>query len=394
MQQDTVPFSLLDPYKLQVPTYSSGNLWSDPATLEVSIPIEINDAGDTTGQGDSSLGQSHIQAPQGGETDPRYIAIGKKYEEAGGKAFFGDPLGNIQVAPHGGLKVDYQNGSIYWSTRYGAHWFSAPIRDKYLIGVTNQIENHRPFGYPTADEHWGPYGVRTAYFEGPDPDVVPDESRTFIVWAPTIQGIPSIAGAHAVFGKIGIAWQNLGAEQFGVPIQDEQFLDNGMLSSNDWFQKFINLSNGQVHYISLEEGTPNFAVGYDGEHYNDSQTALVVPGLNQANIDIGSSDQISGLVNFATNDANYSTQLANASPDEASASLYSSFLAGELAMTVVDTPAMGDPASGDLSPVAIADGFPDQIQFGAMDPLAAQYHLEGTETMLDGPGSLIGDQIV
>src|SRR5262249_20920841 len=239
-----------------------------------------------------SQGQSHIQAPQGGETDPRYIAIAKKFEQAGGKAFFGDPLGNIQDAPHGGLKVDYQNGSIYWSPRYGAHRFSAPIHDKHRTAVPNQIQDHRPFGYPTADEYWGPYGVRTGYFEGPDPDVVPDESRTFIVWAPTIQGIPSIAGAHAVFGKIGIAWQNLGAEQFGVPTQDEQFLDQGMLASNYWFQRFINLSNGQVHYISLEEGSFEFVVGYDGEHYNLSQMALVVPGLNQTNIGIGSSDQL------------------------------------------------------------------------------------------------------
>ena len=89
-----------------------------------------------------------------------------------------------------------------------------------------------PLGNPTSDEQPAANGGRYNNFQ-----------NGFIYWSPK-------TGAHAVYGKIGEKWNQLGRERFGYPTSDEQPAANG--------GRYNNFENGGSIYWSPNTGA--FAV--------------------------------------------------------------------------------------------------------------------------------------
>ncbi len=90
-----------------------------------------------------------------------------------------------------------------------------------------------PLGFPVSNEEGVPDGVgRYVKFE-----------RGIIYWHPD----PNV-GAHAVWGRIGTRWEQLGREQFGYPITDELPTPDGRGRYNH-FRKFA--ADGHVYDASI-----------------------------------------------------------------------------------------------------------------------------------------------
>ncbi|MCU1329893.1 MAG: hypothetical protein JWN34_5263, partial [Bryobacterales bacterium] len=97
-------------------------------------------------------------------TQPQTGAIDAKYQDMNRAGIaLGQPLGAEQVSSDGqGRFRTYQNSTVYWSQRTGAHEVHGSVREYYLrLGA----ENGR-LGYPVSDEEPAPDGVgRTSNFE-------------------------------------------------------------------------------------------------------------------------------------------------------------------------------------------------------------------------------------
>ena len=131
-------------------------------------------------------------------------AIEAKYLELGAcGSFLGAPTTHEMVLPDLlGRANHFQDGSIYWHPRTGAH---------EVHGATRQVWQHwgwelSPLGYPTTDEIPTSTGDgRKNLFEGGG------------IYSSTA------TGTHAVFGDIFARWSSLGAEEsaLGLPTSDE-----------------------------------------------------------------------------------------------------------------------------------------------------------------------------
>ena len=136
------------------------------------------------------------------ETDPvgrGAIVVQWKLVGAGASA-----LGAVispEYAVAGGAARDFAGGRIFWSPATGAHALSAQILDRFAaMGAVNS-----PLGFPVSDQRASRGGGEHALFTGGK-----------ILWHPA-------AGAHPVWGAIGVAYDAGGAENgpLGYPIESE-----------------------------------------------------------------------------------------------------------------------------------------------------------------------------
>jgi LGFP repeat len=131
----------------------------------------------------------------------------------GASGWEGGPLGfpttDELATPDGrGRYGHFQGGSIYWTQATGAHWLGSGIRDAW---GRNGWEGG-PLGYPTSDERATADGQgRAADFQGGS-----------IYWHPD-------TGAHAVTGAARDAWNANGGEsgRLGYPISDAYSVSGG-----------------------------------------------------------------------------------------------------------------------------------------------------------------------
>ena len=139
-----------------------------------------------------------------------YGEIGKKYSQLGGAAsYLGRPLSNEAAAPGGGRFNDFENGSIYWHPKTGAHVVLGAIRGKWreTLGTGPAF-----LGYPTTDESTTPDGRgRYNHFLRIDNGAVAS-----IYWTPT-------TGPVEIYGDIRKKWASMGWERssLGYPVQAE-----------------------------------------------------------------------------------------------------------------------------------------------------------------------------
>ena len=137
-------------------------------------------------------------------------AIRDKWTELGGtESFLGYPLTDETVTPDGtGRYNHFQGGSIYWTSKTGAHEVHGAIRDKWTeLGWEKSF-----LGYPLTDETVTPDRTgRYNHFQGGS-----------IYWT-------SKTGAHEVHGAIRDKWAKLGWEKsyLGYPISDEKSTSDG-----------------------------------------------------------------------------------------------------------------------------------------------------------------------
>jgi uncharacterized protein with LGFP repeats len=134
--------------------------------------VEFNQAGETADRFNSdNYGDDQHARYDGYRNRPDYRnaqaqtgAIDAKYQEMNRAGIpLGQPIGAEQVSSDGqGRSRAYQNSTVYWSPRTGAHEVHGAIREQYLrLGA----ENGR-LGYPISDEVPAPDGVgRTSNFE-------------------------------------------------------------------------------------------------------------------------------------------------------------------------------------------------------------------------------------
>jgi hypothetical protein len=129
--------------------------------------------------------------------------IEEKYDSLGGpNGFLGPPTTEELPSPDGnGTLQHYTNGSIYWSTRTGAHEVHGAIRDRWA----ETGWEHGPLGYPTTDETQALGDGRCNHFENGS-----------IYWTPSTE-------AHDVRGDIKSLWAAMGWERslLGYPTTDE-----------------------------------------------------------------------------------------------------------------------------------------------------------------------------
>ncbi len=147
-----------------------------------------------------------------------------KYKALGATASrMGYPTTDQGTSPdHVGLYNHFARGAIYWSPRYGAHDVLGAIEKKWAsagweLGV---------LGYPTADTSNTSGGIgRYNRF-----------ARGSIYWAPTL-------GAHDVLGALQTKWASLGAERgrLRYPITDSFTFPGGWRS---------NFQHGYLIYVS------------------------------------------------------------------------------------------------------------------------------------------------
>lgn len=145
-------------------------------------------------------------------------AISDKYAQLGGASGFlrSAVTGEIPAA-NGGLKQEFQNGTIYWHARTGAFEVHGAIRARWLaLGAEGSA-----FGYPTSDETPTPDGVgRFNSFE-----------NASVFWHPS-------TGAFEVHGLIRARWLAMGGTSsiLGYPTTNEQTTPDGIGRYNH-FQK-------------------------------------------------------------------------------------------------------------------------------------------------------------
>jgi hypothetical protein len=145
-------------------------------------------------------------------------AISDKYTQLGGAAgFLGTAVGREVAAANGGLKQEFQNGTIYWHARTGAFEVHGMIRARWLaLGG-----DASPFGYPISDETTAADGVgKYNHFE-----------HASVYWHPS-------TGAYEVHGLIRERWRTMGAELslLGYPLSNESTTPDGIGRYNH-FQK-------------------------------------------------------------------------------------------------------------------------------------------------------------
>lgn len=125
------------------------------------------------------------------------------------RSFLGYPLTDELPTPDGvGRFNHFQNGSIYWTPKSGAHEVHGRIRDKW-----QSFGWERSFiGYPLTDESPTPDGIgRFNHFQGAS-----------IYWTPAL-------GAQEIHGQIRDKWAAMGWERsyLGYPTSDEMGGPNG-----------------------------------------------------------------------------------------------------------------------------------------------------------------------
>jgi hypothetical protein len=135
--------------------------------------------------------------------------------------WLGKSLGPAALTPNGkGWYEHFENGSIYWTSKIGAHEVHGAIRDKWAsLGWEQSF-----LGFPTTDETETPGGRgRFNHFQGGS-----------IYWSPQ-------TGAFEVHGAIRDKWASLGWEQsfLGFPTSDELALADGI-------GRFNNFEGGQI----------------------------------------------------------------------------------------------------------------------------------------------------
>lgn len=137
-----------------------------------------------------------------------YGAIGEKWNQIGREGGFGYPIIDEQPAKDGGRFNDFENGgSIYWHPKTGAHPVYGVIRAKW-----HELGREAgALGYPVSDESAAFNGGRFSNFQ-----------FGMIYWHPRF-------GGHAVYGRIGEKWIELGRERgvCGYPTSDEYDFDDG-----------------------------------------------------------------------------------------------------------------------------------------------------------------------
>ncbi|WP_448617631.1 hypothetical protein [Geodermatophilus sp. URMC 65] len=185
-------------------------------------------------------------------------ALLERYEAAGGPQAVGFPTADESPAANGGAKVGLQRGTIYWSSKTGAH----VVRGSILTRWQKWGAESGRLGYPTADEtaiaggavstfqggsvYWssstGAKVVRAAILR-----------RYVAAGGPRVLGFPTVnegpaaaggakvelqggvvywsseTGAHVVRGDILARWRQLGAEsgRLGYPIGDDAAVAGG-----------------------------------------------------------------------------------------------------------------------------------------------------------------------
>ena len=137
-------------------------------------------------------------------------AISDKYLQLGGaNGLLGPALTPELGAANGGLKQDFQNGSIYWQAATGAHEVHGLIRAKWLA-----LGGEESFvGYPTSDETAARDTVgRFNQFQG-----------AVVFWHPD-------TGAFELHGLILARWNEMGSESsvLGYPATDETATADGV----------------------------------------------------------------------------------------------------------------------------------------------------------------------
>lgn len=150
-------------------------------------------------------------------------AIGDKYAQLGGaQGFLGPAYSGELPAANGGLRQEFQYGSIYWRSQTGAHEVHGMIRDRWLaLGA-----DASPFGYPTTDETAAADGVgRFNDFEGAS-----------VYWHPA-------SGAYEVHGAIRARWQAMGAEMslLGYPTSNE-------ITASDATGRYNHFQHGSIYW--------------------------------------------------------------------------------------------------------------------------------------------------
>jgi uncharacterized protein with LGFP repeats len=159
-----------------------------------------------------------------------YGLIGEKWNQLGRERGFGYPLTDEQPAQRGGRFNDFENGgSIYWHPSFGAHAVYGTIREKW----SQMGREAGGLGYPITDELPAANGARFNNFE-----------FGMIYWQPN-------SGAHAVYGRIGEKWIQLGRESgiCGYPTSDEYDFDDGRDTGEYGVGKRFRRSNFTNGYI-------------------------------------------------------------------------------------------------------------------------------------------------
>ncbi|KAH7141661.1 hypothetical protein EDB81DRAFT_884736 [Dactylonectria macrodidyma] len=152
-------------------------------------------------------------------------AIEAKYRELGGDAGF---LGrattsltqDIGIDGTPGCHIDYNGGSIYWTSTEGAHVIYGQIYQKW-ISVGGPKSN---LGYPKTDE------ASTQDGQGRFNDFAINGADTGSVYW-TLRN-----GAFLIYGSIWLKWRSFGGETsfLGYPITDEASTPDGQCRFNDF----------------------------------------------------------------------------------------------------------------------------------------------------------------
>lgn len=153
-------------------------------------------------------------------------ALGVKYNSEGGaNGILGLAKSDLQAdANTTGFHIDYQGGTIYWSTTAGAHSLSGDILQLYRA----QGGPQSGIGFPITDEASTIDGVcRFTNFE----------HSGAIYWT-------AEDGAHLIYGEIYKKWIAQGGEMSGIgyPITNEALTTDGVCSFN------VFKHNGAIYY--------------------------------------------------------------------------------------------------------------------------------------------------
>lgn len=152
-----------------------------------------------------------------------YGAIEQKWKELkAGSGPLGAPTTDEQDAARGGRFNEFRNGYIYWHPSIGAHAVYGLIGQKW-----NQLGRERGLGYPITDEEPAKNGGRFNDFE----------NGGSIYWHQR-------SGVHVVYGAIRAKWHELGREAggLGYPVSDESAAFDG--------GRFNNFQFGMIYWHS------------------------------------------------------------------------------------------------------------------------------------------------
>ena len=139
---------------------------NDVARIEFNRAGDPNDRfnGDTFGDDQHAKYDSYRNRPDYRDNQPQGNPIEAKYQDMSrGGVGLGQPVSAEQTSSDGqGHFRIYQNSTVYWNPRTGAHEVHGSIREQYMrMGA----ENSR-LGYPVSDEILAPDGAgRLSTFE-------------------------------------------------------------------------------------------------------------------------------------------------------------------------------------------------------------------------------------